>query len=101
MRQSRFSMMKANLIFATLIFSLINYGQCFIGNNIFQTRNPALFEAFCVQNGDELEDIGQTTSTHEAITIRGVKRSVIALFKDLTPNYDPPSEDSSLSDIFQ
>ena len=55
-----------------LILSLIsNQGQCFIGNNIFKTRNPDLFEHFCVETGDGLEEIGQKTSTHESITIQG------------------------------
>ena len=85
-----------------LILSLIsNQGQCFIGNNIFKTKNPDLFEHFCVETGDGLEEIGQTTSTHESITIQGIKRSVMALFADLEPAYEPPSEDSTLSEIFQ
>ena len=85
-----------------LILSLIcSQGQCFIGNNIFKTKNPDLFEHFCVETGDGLEEIGQTTSTHESITIQGIKRSVMALFADLEPGYEPPSEDSTLSEIFQ
>ena len=85
-----------------LILSLIsNQGQCFIGNNIFKTKNPDLFDHFCVETGDGLEEIGQTTSTHESITIQGIKRSVLALFADLEPGYEPPSEDSTLSEIFQ
>ena len=85
-----------------LILSLIsNQGQCFIGNNIFKTKNPDLFEHFCVETGDGLEEIGQTTSTHESITIQGIKISVMALFADLEPAYEPPSEDSTLSEIFQ
>jgi hypothetical protein len=55
-----------------LILSLTcNQGQCFIGNNIFKTRNPDLFEHFCVETEDGLEEIGQKTSTHESITIQG------------------------------
>ena len=85
-----------------LILSLIsNQGQCFIGNNIFKTKNPDLFDHFCVETGDGLEEIGETTSTHESITIQGIKRSVLALFADLEPGYEPPSEDSTLSEIFQ
>ena len=90
-----------SLIFIFLILSLIDNGQSFIGNDIFKTKNPILFERFCVQNGKDLEDIGLTTSTHEFMTVQGIKRSVISLFKDLTPDYQPPSEDSSLSEIFQ
>ena len=89
-------------ILTLLILSLIcSQGQCFIGNNIFKTRNPDLFEHFCVETGDGLEEIGQTSSTHESITIQGIKRSVMALFADLEPGYEPPSEDSTLSEIFQ
>ena len=89
-------------IFTILIFaSICKRGQCFIGNNIFKTRNPILFERFCVKNGNDLESIGETTTTHESITIEGIKNSVISLFRDLTPEYEPPSEDSSLSEIFQ
>ena len=85
-----------------LILSLIsNQGQCFIGNNIFKTKNSDLFDHFCVETGDGLEEIGETTSTHESITIQGIKRSVMALFADLEPGYEPPSEDSTLSEIFQ
>ena len=45
-------------IFIFLILSLIDNGQTFIGNNIFKTKNPILFERFCVQNGEDLEEIG-------------------------------------------
>ena len=45
-------------IFIFLILSLIDNGQTFIGNNIFKTKSPILFERFCVQNGEDLEEIG-------------------------------------------
>ena len=70
-------------IFTILIFaSICKRGQCFIGNNIFKTRSPILFERFCVENGNDLESIGETTITHESITIEGIKNSVISLFRD-------------------
>ena len=87
---------------AVCIFAL-STTNAFIGNNIFKTGDSRLFDTFCVSDVQGLDAIGRNTHTHKSITENGIKRSLLALFADLTPDYTPPSdyEKSTLTQIFQ
>ena len=92
--------MKRLLIFGVLLLCSLSYG--FIGNNIFQTGDPTLFDPFCVTSAEDLLEIGETTITHETITIQALKKSITTLFQELNPDYVSLDLDkATLSEVFQ
>lgn len=93
-------MMRGQIKTFVILLAISCQTFAFIGNSIFKTRNPILFNRFNVQNGNELEEIGISTHTHESITINALKRSVITLFHELNSDFQMDSE-ASLSEIFQ
>mgnify|MGYP001265962780 FL=1 len=88
--------------FCATLLLLCSSSHGFIGNNIFQTGDPQLFDAFCVSDSEQLLEIGDSTYTHEAITTKALKRSISTLFQELNQDYKPLDLNSaSLSEIFQ
>ena len=88
--------------YATLLLLVASSSHGFIGNNIFQSGDPQLFDAFCVSDAEQLLEIGDSTYTHEAITSQALKRSISTLFQELNPDYQPLDlESASLSELFQ
>ena len=74
----------------------------FIPNNIFATKDERLFNIFCVDTIEDLEDVGRETKTHDDITGLGLKRALVNFFNDQDPelNLDKTSN-LTLSAIYQ
>ena len=94
--------MKSGYFFIVFFFHVVQV-HGFIGNNIFDTGNPILFDVFCVDNSASLHTVGRKSSTLQAITIDGLKRSIIELFTEINPDYIEPTDlaSTSLSELFQ
>jgi hypothetical protein len=75
--------------------------EAFIGNDIFKTGDSRLLPLFCAETTDDLLAVGRNTFTHESITITGIRRSILQLFAELKPDYQPPADDASLSQLFR
>lgn len=93
--------MKTSSLYVLLLVAIFHGSDAFLGTNVFKTGDPRLLPLFCVNSSEELDAIGRETSTHESITVGGIKRSVIQLFSELQPDYEPPESTATLSQIFQ
>ena len=92
--------MKRLIAFMVLLLCSLSSG--FIGNNIFQTGDPNLFDPFCITTSEDFLEIGEKTITHETITIQALKKSITTLFQELNPDYESLDlEKATLSEVFQ